>query len=1102
MNFRNALHLSTVAVLLAGGGSLVAQVTTGAIHGKIVTADGRPVQGARISLESSALFQGRVLTTDAKGEYRAQLLPVGNYLIKVSASGFLGKSVSDFRVGVGTNLNLDFQLKPQQEQGTVVEVVATSGQESLVEDKVSVNFSGEDLQKLPTNRSFGGALALSPGVVTDNRGQASIRGGNTGGFSTTIYRVDGIDVTDQGGSGQPDAPGKYRLYEPLPDSIEDVQVVLAALNARYGRTQGGSVNIVTRSGSNDFAGTIRATMNRPSWTGNLSQGAVDGNLSQSENHAVDSLSRWTDITVSGPIIKDRLWFYMGTRLQPKNAGVATLGWNGHADDEHMTPLSDIPLYSTGTFGKYADVDAVLKGEHGLPAGFRQYSLIQDTDWGKTIAADTKYTKYEGKLTGLISANHTLSMTYLFDKAIIGGRSGERSDGTFTLNKEFMGDNIDTTKAWTLNWNGAIGDKWFVEARLFRSRLEQEDVIGPTTYPYFVQSYLNTGDPNVRITQTTGNQQQWEGPTTWYGPFFNRRASGSLTPAIRGNDSFNINLHSIQEAAGQHELDFGYEQFQSVFQYGRERQGNMGFWVGGMIYNPTAKDYLYPTFYTSQHGLDAFLDDGADTYQQYWDPMRGPGAHVERYWAGAGTSKNKSRAFWFNDTWTLNPNVNLLAGIRLNKFNLYDTDGSERANLSIAEPRLQLKWNPDGKGAEIYSISVAKLASAYGDEMAAGFRSNGWYLRTVHPWKGIAGQPAIDTPEAALDPTFGVRWVDYKTLTDVNNYGAPSKLLDQRYTYQTKGLQVPYAMEYALGYTRNYETGNIRINAVQRTYQKEWVSFVHDWGYDKFSFIQDPSGQGAPEAFTQNIYWLNSKFDKVYRSLELAWQENLSSRLSFGGNMTWARMTGRNNMDYYNYELVKKASGVAESEYAPEGLLSDDLTAQAWLTYTHPVGKGNFSVSARGNYYRAGVRSLRSMSDMSLPDILDPHTGDNMGASVNTDNTGPWDDNFARMMRYYGGVGGYRGGSDYYNVDLRLQTQIPLKGKVMLVGHIQIDNLFNRILRTTVYDWGAGDEGRGWPDGIVAGVPLSTFSRPWGSTPDHNYFSAGRRFAEFSIGLKF
>ncbi len=1134
MIIRNGLKLSTLAVLLAGNAALVAQVTTGALAGHVTDNAGRPIAGVRVSLESPALFHPRVLKTDAKGEYRGQLLPVGTYTVKVSADGWLGKTATGVRVGLGSNLSLDFSLTLLKETGAVVEVVATA-QEAKTADKVSVNYSAEELLKLPTNRSFDGALALAPGVTGSGLG-TSIRGGSFGGqtkagggYSQVMYRIDGIDVKDDTGT-QWDGPARAQLYEPLPDSIEDVQVVLSALNARHGRSQGGQVNVVTKTGSNTFEGSIRTTFSRPSWTTDLPHGPVAGSdYAASESNAVESYSRFTDITFSGPIIKDRLWFYVGTRVQPSQSGTATLGWNGVPVQKNASggwdvipgaTLSSVMKYPMVTWGAFPKVDNVLKGVGTpYPTGYGNFDISKYTDWNSVVPADTTYHKYEGKLTFLVNDNNTLALTYLTDKTVQGGYTGERTSPPNTaLDKDFVGDLTTETKAWTLGWNSTINEHWFLEMRAFKAEVKLNDVTGPTQYPIFVQSQLSTGDPNIQILSTDNQgMASGNGQAGYFGSFYNRRSSSDITPNIRGNQSLNFNVKTFQEAAGQHEIDFGAEYFQTKHQFGRERSGNRGVFEGGFIYNPDTKDYLYPTFYANSASLVP-LDSNGQADQalvQYGElPMRGPGAYMERYWAGQSAAKNNSTGLWLNDTWTLDSNWNLMLGLRYNRFAIRDTSERSLADINVTEPRLQLKWNPDGKGQEIYTFTAAKLASAYSDEMAAWFRTNGWTTRTVHAWKGLPGQLAVDDNNIDSDPLSGVRWVDYNTLIDPANYGAPSAIIDLSQTAKTAGLQVPYAIEFSLGYMRNFDTGSVRLNFVQRTYKKEWLSFVHDGYYDPadptkyLTLVQDPSGLGAPQ-WQQTHRFLNSGLEQIYRGVELAWNEAITSRLNFGGNYTWSQITGRNALDYYNYRDEKLRNGLSEDVFAPEGVLSRSQVLHAFLTYVVPIGKGNVSASTLATYSTSGVRTPNGVGVLKVADV-DTGNAAFHGYSVQPIDNVAGQNILLNYNTYSSPMGAFTRGTDIYTVDVKLQAQMPLAGKVMLTTYVQIKNIFNHLQRISVYDWsgssnGTAEFGTGGSVGNsspITGRPLGGFSQAWGTGNDNTYYSGGRTFTEFSVGLKF
>ena len=109
--------------------------------------------------------------------------------------------------------------------------------------------------------------------------------------------------------------------------------------------------------------------------------------------------------------------------------------------------------------------------------------------------------------------------------------------------------------------------------------------------------------------------------------------------------------------------------------------------------------------------------------------------------------------------------------------------------------------------------------------------------------------------------------------------------------------------------------------------------------------------------------------------------------------------------------------------------------------------------------------------------------------------------------YDRGLGAYTRGADEYSVDMKLQAQLPLVGRLALVMELQINNLFNRIQRTNLYDWGSdinygGNEGANLP---IGGRPLANFNRPWGYASyggNNGYYSDGRSFSTFSIGLKF
>lgn len=103
--------LKALPFLLLAPAALIAQVTTGALTVTIFDETGNPLPGAKVVLESPALFQPRTLTTDANGVARFVLLPVGSYTATFSAPDFLPRKATDMRIGVGNNLTLPVSLR-------------------------------------------------------------------------------------------------------------------------------------------------------------------------------------------------------------------------------------------------------------------------------------------------------------------------------------------------------------------------------------------------------------------------------------------------------------------------------------------------------------------------------------------------------------------------------------------------------------------------------------------------------------------------------------------------------------------------------------------------------------------------------------------------------------------------------------------------------------------------------------------------------------------------------------------------------------------------------------------------------------------------------
>jgi len=1139
MNMRNAFQLSTLAVVLAGSANLMAQATTGTLNGQIVDMAGKPIPGARISLESPALFKARVFVADAKGEYHAQLLPVGNYTIRVSAEGKLGKTASDVRVGLGTNQVLSFTLKPVETAQAQVEVVSSSATEAMASDKVSVNYSFGQLLQLPVSlQGFDSITNMSPGV-TGNGNAARVRGSDQ---NQILYSIDGINVKDDTGTST-------ALYAPLPDSIEDVEVVASALNARNGLVSGGMVNMVTKSGSNKFEGSARFNLSRAS----MGSDSPETNAANNSNLLREDLTHTTDVVVRGPIIKDRLWFTIGTRFTPSQASTTELGYSAHGlkTDGTTVPWSTLQTLfrPMATYGLNSAVDQVVNGGPGGGYG------MSTEDAGTKLSRSVTFRKFEGKLTGMISENHILSATFLTDKTTTSNVMGQKNTDDWEGNLlRGVGDMVSETKAYTLSWNGVLASNWTIEARTTYAAHEDRDIENPNP-GVAVAGYFTSTDPTMKIvSDRSGFGWLGDGSGYDFGPLLTH-PSVYINPTKKGNITSSLNVHTLQEFFGSHSIDMGAERVATVYNFGRSKSGNRGVFTGGWNLNPTTGKYLYPVFRRGAPGTDpteilqgtsaemaaaiaagwtdwSKVPNGLGTQPPFlhWEAIRGPSAHMERFYDSPGDSKNSTTSLYVNDSWTLDSRWNIMLGARYNKLVMEDQGGNQLDDMTVFEPRLLVKFNPDGRNREIYSFSAAKLASAYSDAVANAFRGNAWEVRTVHLWNGAgldASQPGFDTAAAASDVLtgtyngytytgqnmHGVRWVDYNTLTDTNNYGPSIYFVDARQTYLAKGLRAPYAVEFSLGYQRNYETGYFKFNATRRDYKDSIVSSIHDYGMASMVHMVSPAPGDATRMWKQSTNWLNSEFTRKYTGIDFSFQKQLSSRWSVMGAYTWGQATGVNDLDYYNYKsLREKLLTPAQQDAAVgHGVLSRDQVAHLFVTYAIPFATGNVSFSLKADAWQTGVIQAQGWTDFrSLPGFASLQLPGTIGGESVVDidqRTANWATMFPT---YYGDMGAYKAGLDYYQIGAKIQWDLPIGvGNVHLFGHVSIDNLFNHWVATNLYGYFTGDQPTQFTN-IAPGSAMARFANTYGQTPsslgakysDYNNGFGGRRVGEFSVGLRF
>jgi outer membrane receptor protein involved in Fe transport len=285
MHLRKILLLGLVALLI-GSGSAYASLT-GVIAGRITDVDDNPIPGVTVTATGPNLPGARVDVTSSTGLYRMPQLPPGMYTLTIELMGMKTIQRPDIRVLVGQTASINFVMEMAPFEETVV-VTGAAEVLDTTSSSASTTIERDLSQRLPGSDDMFSAFTMSGNVT----GGGNVRVGG-GSFTDNTYMFDGVDTTD---------PVTSTFGANLSaDAIEQVEVQTGGFKAEFGRSMGGIVNAVTKSGGNEFHGVFR-------WK------RMDSDTRSGDKHEdkrpplPESLRNEYAGTIDGPIIQDKLWF--------------------------------------------------------------------------------------------------------------------------------------------------------------------------------------------------------------------------------------------------------------------------------------------------------------------------------------------------------------------------------------------------------------------------------------------------------------------------------------------------------------------------------------------------------------------------------------------------------------------------------------------------------------------------------------------------------------------------------------------------------------------------------------------------------------------------
>ncbi|MBC3941830.1 TonB-dependent receptor [Sphingomonas albertensis] len=477
---RNNLFLGAAAIALIAPMTASAQETTSSIRGT-VTANGAPVVGATVTILNVPSGSRSVQTTDASGSFNASGLRVGGpFTVTVSATGYSDVSVTDIQTTVAQSFELPVELAAGNAGGDEIVVTASSLPRARnVSQGPATVLNAEQIGSVASvNRDVRDLMRRDPFARLDDTpsgGRAVSFAGQNARFNR--FSVDGVPVTDNFGLNPDGLPTRR---SPIPfDSIGQFQTKVAPYDVREGNFQGGAINAILKSGTNEFHGTGFYAYSDDGLTGKRTKagaGIPTGRVNipefKFENFGAE---------LSGPIIKDKLFFMIaGERIRANTPIV-----EGTAGTNAGTVVPNI------TDGQVSQIQQIAQSRYGYDTG----GILQDSN--------DRDDRLVARLDANLSDTQRASITYLYTKDSIQLGQNTFVTGTPGLGLEsngYIGSNRLHTGVAQLNSDWT--DEFSTEVRGFYKDYKrgQDPILGRG----FAQMQVCTAPTSDRTTGTGGN----------------------------------------------------------------------------------------------------------------------------------------------------------------------------------------------------------------------------------------------------------------------------------------------------------------------------------------------------------------------------------------------------------------------------------------------------------------------------------------------------------------------------------------------------------------------------------------------------------------------
>jgi hypothetical protein len=833
-----------IACVATAGLTFAQIVPEGRINGKVSDAQGNPLPGVNVEAVSPKLIGKAVAVTDAAGVYRLMALPSGTYEITYTLSGF--KTL--IRKGIVLELSQTLALNVSLEEATLEEQVTVVGQSPLIDVKSTVKgqvMTRETYMALPRGRNFQSLISTIPGVQTESNTAGLSVDGATG--PENMFYADGADISDFHYGGAPQSV--------VLELLDEVKVTASGYNAEFGGSMGGVINVITRSGSNEFHGDVmgyyennRQYMQGKSRTFLRRDPYASGYVYEYVNYDDlyfdggkdrDRYNRYEGVfSLGGYIIKDKLWFFGS--FNPSYYQTAAL----RDFNEREGPFATFKNKNTGLAGSIRLTAAPLKGLR-VSAGFIN-----------------SWTNYRGAIPSIT--------------------------GVDTPDYEYAreGYNYPNTSA-SLTADYSVGNNLLIS---YRGGWHEENTtneqIAPPDASYYYFGTANSTIPYFADHPELVHNQGWE-------------SSGLNMTTLyykRGKIGNNLDLSYYASWAGEHALKAG-----------------IGY---NYLYDNRFTGAPHPCVYIywgqTNSDLDFNVGVGADPESPYYSPygyyfIRG--SFTSAYGSVWDSSSN-NLSVYVQDTWTIKNRLTFNIGLRAES--QYMPSFTDQTDVTAYSPK-PIKFNL----GQSLAPRLGVVYDVFGDSSLKVFGSFGIYYDIMKLYLGqltFGGSKRVEDIYALQDPdwtTIAANGVldDAVSQAAGNTYAGSMYYLPPSFDRVDPDLKPTAQREISLGVEKKlWEDISLSVRFVNKhlirtiedvgVYVSEGTSVYQDfWITNPGYGVSRPISEGGqfnlnyPYNGETYTLWPCPKATREYYGVNVSLEKRFSNNWQGGINYTWSRVSG-------------------------------------------------------------------------------------------------------------------------------------------------------------------------------------------------------------------